>query len=116
MPEAGRLPIEDFDEDEEERLVEVDENLVEAYAKAQQDYTTSYADTEHLKRVRDYHKAQLLDALGNTTGTATVGGNRRLAVRVSTSNRIDTKRLRAEAPDLARLYEIESYNARVSLI
>jgi hypothetical protein len=116
MPDAGRLPIEDYDEDEEERLVEVEPTLADRYEKAHLDYAAAYARYQEAKDERDDAKAALLEALGNETATATVAGNRRLSVRVSPTNRIDTKRLRAEAPDLARLYEIESFSSRVNLI
>jgi len=113
-PEPGGLPI-DYDEDEVERLVEVEDTLIDAYVGTQLAYTASYAKTEELKQERDRLKALLLEKMGNETGTATVNGMRVLGVRVSTANRIDTKRLRAEAPDIARMYETQSVSSRVDL-
>ena len=118
MPETGRYLIEDYDEDNtEERLVELDDaQLVEAYITAQTEYQDAYNTAEGLKIVRDFWKSKLVAAMEYETGTATVGGTRRLSVRVSSSNRIDTKRLRAEAPDLARMYEKETVSSRVDVI
>lgn len=119
MPETGRYPIEDYDENnDEERLVELGEDteLVEAYITAQREYQDANNTAEGLKIVRDFWKSKLVAALDNETGTATVGGSRRLSVKVSSANRIDTKRLRAEAPDIARMYEKESFSSRVDVI
>lgn len=117
MPWTGRYPIE-YDDDEAERLVEVGEDteLVEAYINAQADYQAAYAQAEDKKLVRDFWKSKLVAVVSNETGTVTVGGTRRLSVKVSTTNRIDTKRLRNEAPDIARMYEIESTRSAVDLI
>lgn len=115
-PEPGGIPIEDYDEDENERLVEVDQDLVKNYLFAEEEYQRSYRDTEAKKFIRDTLKAQVVEALQNETGTATVGGDRRLSVRVSPTNRIDTKRLRAEAPDIARMYETESLRSSVKVL
>lgn len=90
--------------------------MVEDYYSAQLDYQIAYGQAESLKLIRDLYKAQLVQQLNNITGTATVGGTRRLSVKVSTSERIDTKRLRSEAPDIARMYLTESTSSRVDLI
>lgn len=106
-----------IDNEDEERLVEVeDQDLVEKYVVAQREYQDAYNTSEGLKLVRDFWKAKLVAAMDYETGTATVGGTRRLSVRVSTSNRIDTTRLRSEAPDIARMYEKESVSSRIDVI
>lgn len=105
----------DYD-DEEERLVETEQSLVDDYVKAQREYQDAYNTAEGLKLVRDFYKSKLVAAMDSKTGTATVGGNRRLSVKISTSNRIDTTRLRAEAPDIARMYEKESTSSRIDVI
>lgn len=118
-PEPGGLPIDDSNEvaeDEVERLVELDESLVKNYLFAQEAYAQAYADSVAKKFIRDALKAQVVAAMQNETGTATVGGTRKLSVKVSTSNRIDVKRLKAEAPDIARMYEKESDSSRVDVI
>lgn len=92
-----------------------DAELVEAYIKAQRDYQEAYNSAEGFKIVRDFWKSKLVAAVNNQTGTVVVDGNRRLAVKVSTTNRIDTKRLRNEAPDLARMYETESTRSTVDV-
>jgi len=52
----------------------------------------------------------------NETGTATVGGARKLSVRVTKPYRIDVKRLKAEAPEIAMMYEKESVSSRIDVI
>lgn len=118
-PEPGGIPItEDYDEDEDEieRLVELDEALVKNYLFAQEAYAQSYADSQAKKFIRDALKGQVVTAMQNETGTATVGGNRRLSVRVTKPYRIDVKRLKAEAPEIAMMYEKESVSSRIDVI
>lgn len=119
-PKPGGNPIEDYDEDydedEVERLVEVDENLVADYLFAQDEYVQAYASYQEKKFIRDSLKGRVVEALQSETGTATVGGNRKLSVKVTKPFRVDVKRLKAEAPDIAIMYEKESFSSRIDVI
>lgn len=57
-----------------------------------------------------------MEALQSETGTATVGGNRKLSVKVTKPFRVDVKRLKAEAPEIAIMYEKESFSSRIDVI
>lgn len=107
-PEPGGIPIdedEDVEEDDVERLVEVDPTLVDDFELAHQEYNEVRLRYEELKARRERLRLELEKVLKDKTGTATVGGTRRLRYRVLQQTRVDTKRLRSEAPDIARMYE-----------
>lgn len=100
-------------DDEVERLVEVPPDLIVEYTKAQELYSRSDAQTKELKAHRDEVKSRVVAAMGGVTGTATVSGTRTLGVRVTSQWRTDVTRLKAEAPDIARMFEKEVVSSRV---
>lgn len=105
------------DDDEiDRRKVEVALELVDEYEEAQAAYSIAYTETQHLKLVRDYHQARLEAAMKGESGIATVSGTDRVRVKFSSSYRVDVKRLRSQAPDIAAMYEVESTRTSLEVL